>query len=71
MGVSPFHYNKDYNTLVMVVTQQFGVSPFHYNKDYNTPSTRKLPTPVYHLSIITRIKTDVHHQTLRRCAGVS
>ena len=35
IGVSPFHYNKDYNIGRMVANNGCGVSPFHYNKDYN------------------------------------
>ncbi len=34
-GVSPFHYNKDYNCTTFVTQALNGVSPFHYNKDYN------------------------------------
>ena len=33
--VTGFHYNKDYNITLQVITPSPDVTGFHYNKDYN------------------------------------
>ena len=59
MGVSHFHYNKDYNRYVMRKFVKYGVSHFHYNKDYNMHQIHFATLQVYLISIITRITTSL------------
>ena len=55
LHVSSFHHNKDYKLKSKITLYSIILLIFHYNKDYNIISGLKNGSPLYILSITTRI----------------